>query len=48
MLPEQRVDGVGYLQGSLLDADTRAKVLADSDVVVVTVGQGVPAGRAVR
>jgi len=36
-LPEQRVDGVDHLQGSLLDADTRAKVLADADVVVVTV-----------
>src|SRR5215217_3708599 len=36
-LPEQRVDGVDHLQGSILDADTRAKVLADSDVVVVTV-----------
>ncbi|MGY1803067.1 NAD(P)-dependent oxidoreductase [Blastococcus sp. SYSU D00922] len=36
-LPEQRVDGVDYLEGSLLAADTRAKVLADADVVVVTV-----------
>lgn len=36
-LPEQRVDGVDHVEGSLLDADTRAKVLADSDVVVVTV-----------
>jgi len=36
-LPEQPVDGVDYVQGSLLDADTRAKALADSDVVVVTV-----------
>ena len=45
-LPEQRVDGVDYLQGSLLDADTRAKVLADSDVVVVTVApRGDMAGR---
>jgi uncharacterized protein len=45
-LPEQRVDGVDYLQGSLLDADTRAKVLAESDVVVVTVApRGDMAGR---
>ena len=45
-LPDQRVDGVGYLLGSLLDADTRAKVLADSDVVVVTVApRGDMAGR---
>jgi putative NADH-flavin reductase len=36
-LPEQPVDGVDYVQGSLLDADTRAKALAASDVVVVTV-----------
>lgn len=36
-LPEEPVDGVDHLQGSLLDADTRAKVLADADVVVVTV-----------
>ena len=36
-LPEQRADGVDHVEGSLLDADTRAKVLADSDVVVVTV-----------
>jgi len=35
--PEQRVDGADHLEGSLLDFDTRAKVLADSDVVVVTV-----------
>ena len=35
--PEQPIDGVDHLEGSLLDADTRAKVLADSDVVVVTV-----------
>lgn len=34
---EQRIDGVDHVEGSLLDADTRAKVLADSDVVVVTV-----------
>jgi putative NADH-flavin reductase len=45
-LPEQRIDGVAYLEGSLLDADTRAKVLADSDVVVVTVApRGDMAGR---
>jgi len=36
-LPEQRIDGVDYLTGSLLDADTRAKALANADVVVVTV-----------
>ncbi|MCW2635660.1 MAG: NAD-dependent epimerase [Blastococcus sp.] len=35
--PEQRVDGVDHLEGSLLDADTRAKALAAADVVVVTV-----------
>lgn len=45
-LPEQRVDGVDHLQGSLLDADTRAKVLADADVVVVAVApRGDMAGR---
>jgi putative NADH-flavin reductase len=36
-LPAQQVEGVDYLEGSLLDADTRAKVLTDADVVVVTV-----------
>ena len=36
-VPDQQVDGVDYLEGSLLDADTRAKALADADVVVVTV-----------
>ena len=35
--PDQRIDGVQYTEGSLLDAGTRAKVLADADVVVVTV-----------
>ena len=34
---EQPADGVTYVEGSLLDADTRAKVLADSDIVVVAV-----------
>jgi putative NADH-flavin reductase len=44
--PEQRIDGVEYVEGSLLDADTRAKVLANSDVVVVTVApRGNMAGR---
>jgi uncharacterized protein len=36
-IPDQQVDGVAYVQGSLLDADTREKVLAEADVVVVTV-----------
>jgi hypothetical protein len=36
-LPEQRVDGAEYVQGSLLDADTRATALDGADVVVVTV-----------
>src|SRR5215218_8870009 len=36
-LPEQRVDGVEYVTGSLLDSDTRARALADADVVVVAV-----------
>src|SRR4030095_4082029 len=36
-LPEQRVDGVEYVTGSLLDADTRATALAAADVVVVAV-----------
>ena len=36
-LPEQRIDDVDYLEGSLLDADTRAKVLANSDVVALAV-----------
>jgi putative NADH-flavin reductase len=36
-LPDQRTDGVEYVEGSLLDADTRAKALAGADVVVVTV-----------
>jgi len=35
--PDQRIDGVDHLEGSLLDADTRAKALAAADVVVVTV-----------
>jgi putative NADH-flavin reductase len=44
--PEQRVDGVDYLTGSILDADTRAKALANADVVVVTVApRGDMAGR---
>jgi putative NADH-flavin reductase len=36
-LPEQQVDGVEHVQGSLLDAGTRAKALDGADVVVVTV-----------
>ena len=36
-LPDERVDGVQYVEGSLLDADTRAKALADADAVVVSV-----------
>lgn len=36
-LPDERVDGVQYVEGSLLDAETRAKALADADVVVVSV-----------
>jgi uncharacterized protein len=45
-LPGQRVDDVEYVTGSLLDADTRAKALANSDVVVVTVApRGDMAGR---
>jgi len=36
-LPEQRTEGVQYVQGSLLDADTRTKALDGADVVVVTV-----------
>jgi putative NADH-flavin reductase len=36
-LPEQQVDGVAYVQGSLLDAGTRTKALDGADVVVVTV-----------
>jgi uncharacterized protein len=35
--PEQRIDDVQYVAGSLLDADIRAKALADADVVVVSV-----------
>jgi putative NADH-flavin reductase len=35
-LPEQRLDGVEYVAGSLLDATTRARAL-EADVVVVTV-----------
>jgi hypothetical protein len=35
--PAQRIDDVDYLQGSLLDADTRAKALVDADIVVVAV-----------
>ncbi|MFD2093812.1 NAD(P)-dependent oxidoreductase [Blastococcus deserti] len=35
--PEQRIDGVDHLEGSLLDADTREKALAGADVVVVAV-----------
>jgi putative NADH-flavin reductase len=35
-LPEQRLDGVEYVEGSLLDATTRARAL-EADVVVVTV-----------
>ncbi len=45
-LPEQRIDDVEYVTGSLLDADTRAKALANADVVVVTVApRGDMAGR---
>lgn len=45
-VPEQPVDGVDHRQGSLLDSDTRAKVLANSDVVVVSVApRGDMAGR---
>src|SRR3954471_21055160 len=36
-LPEQRVDGVEYAQGSLLEVDTRTKALDGADAVVVTV-----------
>ena len=36
-LPEQRADGAEYVQGSLLDANTRATALAGADVVVVAV-----------
>jgi putative NADH-flavin reductase len=36
-LPEQRTEGVGYVQGSLLDEVTRTKALDGADVVVVTV-----------
>jgi putative NADH-flavin reductase len=36
-LPDQRVDGVEYTQGSLLDPATRRAALEASDVVVVTV-----------
>src|SRR4051794_5906109 len=36
-LPDERVDGVQNVEGSLLDAETRAKALADADVVVVSV-----------
>lgn len=36
-VPEERLGGVEYVEGSLLDADTRAKALADADVVVVSV-----------
>ena len=45
-VPEQRIDDVDYLTGSILDADTRAKALANADVVVVTVApRGDMAGR---
>ena len=36
-VPAQRVDGVDYLEGSLLDADTREKALVGADVAVVAV-----------
>ncbi|MGY1887369.1 NAD(P)-dependent oxidoreductase [Blastococcus sp. SYSU DS0753] len=36
-LPDQRVDGATYVQGSLLDAATRRAALESSDVVVVAV-----------
>ncbi len=36
-VPEQPLDGVHHLQGSLLDADTREKALVATDVVVVAV-----------
>jgi putative NADH-flavin reductase len=36
-VPAERVEGVDYLDGSLLDADTREKALAGADVVVVAV-----------
>jgi putative NADH-flavin reductase len=45
-LPEQRIDGVEYVQGSLLDAGTRSEILAGSDVVIVSVApRGDMAGR---
>lgn len=45
-VPEEPVDGVVHLQGSLLDAGTRAEALAAADVVVVTVApRGDMAGR---
>jgi hypothetical protein len=36
-LPDQPVPGAEYIQGSLLDADSRTKALDGADVVVVTV-----------
>jgi putative NADH-flavin reductase len=36
-LPEQRAEGVEYVEGSLLDETTRSKALDGADVVVVTV-----------
>jgi len=35
--PDQRIDGVQYAEGSLLDDGTRARALADADVVLVAV-----------
>jgi len=44
--PAQQLDRVGYLEGSILDAGTRAEVLAGTDVVVVAVApRGEMAGR---
>ncbi len=44
--PTHRISGIEYLEGSILDGDTRSTVLANSDVVVVAVApRGDMAGR---
>lgn len=36
-IPVDRVAGIDYLEGSILDSDTRSRALADADVVVVAI-----------
>ncbi|QKT08742.1 NAD(P)H-binding protein [Gordonia sp. X0973] len=45
-LPEHRVDGVDYVEGSILDADVQGQAVTDTDVVVSAISpRGEMAGR---